>query len=176
MVGYRYQPFYCEENVFHLARDPSLASRRRAVVFISNPERACAMWHQRAAQRPTWPILWDYHVVLLVGAPWEVWDLDTLLGLPVPARDYLHRSFRADIPDKHHPRFRVVDAELFAETFASDRSHMRLPGGRYRQPLPPWPPIGPPGATSNLMCFIDMTAPFLGEVIDLCELCNMVSA
>jgi DNA-directed RNA polymerase specialized sigma24 family protein len=32
---------------------------------------------------------------------------------------------------------------------------------------PPWPPIGPPGAASNLMRFADVTAPFLGEVIDL---------
>jgi hypothetical protein len=167
---YRYQPFYCEENVFHLAREPELAARPRAVVFISNPERACAVWHQRAAERPTSAILWDYHVVLLVAAPWEVWDFDTVLGLPVPAADYLRRSFHRDLPglpDQHHPCFRVVDAEVFTATFASDRSHMRSAGGRYQQPPPPWPPIGEPGAVSNLMRFADVTAPFLGEVIDL---------
>jgi hypothetical protein len=174
VVSYRYQPFYCEENVFHLAREPVLAGRRRAVVFISNPERACAVWHQRAALRSTWPILWDYHVVLLVDAPWEVWDLDTLLGLPVPAADYLRGSFRPILP-QHRPRFRVVDAELFVETFASDRSHMRSPGGRYKQQPPPWPPIGTLGATSNLMRFVDVTSPFLGEVIDLRELFERIA-
>jgi hypothetical protein len=173
--SYRYHPFYCEENVFHLAREPVFSGRQRAVVFISNPERACAMWHQRAALRPTWPIVWDYHVVLLVAGPWEVWDFDTLLGLPVPAADYLRRSFPAALPDEHHPCFRVVDAEVFADTFASDRSHMRSAGGRYRQPPPPWAPIGRPGTASNLMRFVDVTAPFVGEVIDLGELLERVA-
>jgi hypothetical protein len=173
--SYRYHPFYCEENVFHLAREPALADRRRRVVFITNPERACAVWHQRAAERPTWPIFWDYHVVLLVEGPWEVWDFDTLLGLPVPAADYLRRSFPEGLRDPHHPRFRVVDAEIFAETFASDRSHMRGAGGRYQKPPPPWPAIGHPGAASNLMRFADVTTPFLGEVIDLSGMLERVA-
>lgn len=166
-MSHRYQPFYCEENVFHLAREPILANRPREVVFISNAGRSCPMWHQRAAVRAGWPILWDYHVVLLAGAPWEVWDLDTTLGMPVPAADYLRRSFRAGVPEELAPRFRVVDATELAETFASDRSHMRLPSGRFKKKPPPWPPIGPPGAASNLMRFVDVTAPFVGEVLDL---------
>ena len=165
--SFRYQPFYCEENVFHLAREPALAGRRRAVVFISNPERACAVWHQRAALRSTWPILWDYHVVLLVGAPWEVWDLDTTLAVPAPAARYLRRSFRDGIAEEVAPRFRVVDAGVFTRSFASDRSHMRDARGSYQQPPPPWPPIGAPGAEPNLMRFVDMETPFLGEVLDL---------
>ena len=163
-----YCPYYCEENVFHLAREPVLRGRAREVVFISNAERSCAMWHQRAAVKRGWPILWDYHVVLLVGAPWEVWDLDTTLGMPAPAADYLRRSFRAgELPEELAPRFRVVGADALAATFASDRSHMRLPDGRFRKPPPPWPPIGAPGAEANLMRFVDMEAPFLGEVLDL---------
>ena len=162
-----YQAYYCEENVYHLARAPELAGRPREVVFISNADRACAMWYQRAAARPGWPILWDYHVVLLAAAPWEVWDLDTTLGMPVPAADYLRRSFRAGMPEELCPRFRVVAAEAFEATFASDRSHMRLPGGRWRKTPPPWPLIGPRGAPSNLMRFVDMADPFVGEVLDL---------
>ena len=162
-----YQAYYCEENVFHLARDPLVAGRPREVVFISNADRTCAVWHQRAAVRPSWPILWDYHVVLLCAAPWEVWDPDTTLGMPVPAVDYLRRSFRAGLPDELTPRFRVVEAELFAGAFASDRSHMLTRSGRYRKPPPPWPPILPPGAAPNLMRFVDMADPFLGEVLDL---------
>jgi protein N-terminal glutamine amidohydrolase len=163
----RYCPFYCEENVFHLAQEPLLAGRPREVIFISNADRACAVWHQRAAARPGWPILWDYHVVLLAGSPWEVWDLDTTLGMPMPAPEYLRRSFRDGVPEEYRPRFRVVEAEAFVAAFASDRSHMRLPGGRWRKRPPPWPPIGAPGAEPNLMRFVDMNAAFLGEVLDL---------
>jgi hypothetical protein len=106
-------------------------------------------------------------VVLLCAAPWEVWDLDTTLGMPVPASDYLRRSFRPGIPEELEPRFRVVDADLFARTFSSDRSHMRLPGGRWRKKPPPWPAIAPPGEPPNLLRFVDMASPFLGEVLDL---------
>jgi hypothetical protein len=171
----RYCPFYCEENIFHLSREPALRARPREVVFISNEHRACAMWHQRAAAREGWPILWDYHVILLVSAPWEVWDLDTRLGLPVPAADYLRRSFRAGVHEEVLPRFRVVEAEAFASMFASDRSHMRLPSGRFRKKPPAWPPIGPPGGAPNLMRFVDVTSPFVGEVLDLAGMLAHVS-
>ena len=163
----RYAPFYCEENVFHLAGEPLLAGRPRRVVFVSNAARRVAMWEQRAAGGPGQAMLWDYHVVLLAAYPWEVWDLDTLLGFPVPAGEYLDASFRAGLREAYMPRFRVVDADLFVATFASDRSHMRRRDGRWKKPPPPWPPIGAPGAEANLMRFVDVTAPFLGEVMDL---------
>jgi hypothetical protein len=162
-----YHPFYCEENVFHLSREPRFAERRREIVFISNRNRTCVMWHQRAAGKPGAHVFWDYHVVLLARAPWEIWDLDTTLGLPVAAADYLALSFRDGLPPELMPRFRLIDADLFATTFASDRAHMLRPGGAYRRPPPPWPPIGPPGAEPNLMRFVDMDQPFDGEIVDL---------
>lgn len=168
-------PFYCEENVYHLMSNPEVAGRPRQVVFISNEERSCAVWHQRAAARPSWPILWDYHVVLLCAAPWEVWDLDTTLGMPVPATQYLRLSFRRGIPEDLQPRFRLVDAGEMASSFSSDRSHMRTPGGRWKKPPPPWPPIAPPGVAPNLMRFVDMTTPFLGEVLDLDALLSRIA-
>ena len=172
---FRWVPYYCEENVYHLAQHPAVAGRPREVVFIGNAERSCAMWRQSAAVRPGWPILWDYHVVLLCAEPWEVWDLDTTLGMPVRAADYLRLSFREGIPEELTPRFRVVDADLFTRSFASDRSHMRTRSGRYRKPPPPWPAILPAGAESNLMRFADMTAPFLGEVLDLRGLLSRIA-
>lgn len=175
MSGLQYQAFYCEENAYHLSRDPVLGDRPREVVFISNEGRACAMWNQRAAGPPGKAILWDYHVVVLAQGPWEIWDLDTHLGLPVPALEYLARSFRPDIPEEYLPRFRAIDAETFARSFASDRSHMRLPSGRYKRAPPPWPMIGVPDRASNLMRFVDMEAPFLGEVMDLAALARRVA-
>lgn len=172
---FRWVPFYCEENVFHLCREPLLEGRPRAVAFISNPAGAVAMWNQRAARQPGEAILWDYHVVLLVQEPWEVWDLDTTLGLPVPAAEYLARSFHRGLPAELMPRFRVVDAAGFLETFASDRTHMRSPDGTYQSPPPPWPPIGVPDREPNLMRFVNMTEPFVGELLDLAQLSARVS-
>ena len=159
------QPFYCEENVWHLCQEPTLAARRREVVFVSNPERACPMWHQKAGRGK--PIVWDYHVVLLAADPLEIWDVDTTLGLPLAARDWMRGSFHPSVPPPYLPSFRIVPADLYVEALASDRSHMRLPDGSFRAPPPPWGPIGRPGAPSNLMSFVDMTRPFLGEVLSL---------
>jgi hypothetical protein len=165
--GFNYAPFYCEENVFHLAQDAALAARPRSVVFISNEARTCAVWSQRAAVRAHWPILWDYHVVLLCAEPWEIWDLDTTLPLPCAAGEYLRRSFRAGVGPELLPRFRVVEAGLFTRVFASDRSHMRTETGEFSREPPPWPLLGAPGAASNLASFVDVATPFVGEVLDL---------
>jgi protein N-terminal glutamine amidohydrolase len=162
----QYQPFYCEENVWQLCAHPALAGRELEVVFVSNAARLVAMWHQRAAP-PGEAILWDYHVFVIAREPSEVWDLDTDLGAPVAAERYFAASFRPVAPE-HAPRFRVVDASLFRSAFASDRSHMRRDGsGHFLKEPPPWPPIGAPGAASNLMSFVDTTADFLGAVVDL---------
>jgi hypothetical protein len=171
-TSFRYQAFFCEENVYHLAGEPRFAARPRQVVFISNPTRSTAMWNQRAAGAPGVAMLWDYHVVLLVAEPWEVWDLDTFLGLPVPAADYLGGSFHGRLPGHYQPYFRLVEAETFAVTFASDRSHMKRRDGQWKRPPPPWPAIG--DGAPNLMRFVDVTAPFVGEVLDLGTLCARV--
>lgn len=78
-----YQPFYCEENVWHLCQDPRFAGRGAAAVFVTGAEGECVMWHQKQARRPGAPLAWDYHVFVLVRDPWEIWDLDTALGCPV---------------------------------------------------------------------------------------------
>lgn len=166
----RYQPFYCEENVFHLCQHPVLADRERHVVFVSGRMGGCVMWHQRAARGPSAPLFWDYHVFVLAGSPWEVWDLDSTLGCPVPAAEYVRRSFRSGLPPDLAPVFRVVRADELIAALASDRSHMRGPDGRFERPPPPWPPVSAPDRGSNLARFVDMTEPFVGEVLSLGEL------
>ena len=158
----RYQLFYCEENVWWLCQEPRFADAKSWVVFISNHARQCAVWQQRAAD-PGEPVVWDYHVVLLVEG--MVWDLDTRLGFPVSLDDYLRASFRALPPELSHltPRFRVVRRDEFVSTFATDRSHMRSDRG-WRAPPPSWEP---PGEGMNLMRFVDMDADFVGHVASL---------
>ncbi len=160
-MPFRYWPYFCEENIWHLCADRSVPVpvEERRVLFIAGVRGRFAMRRQRAGGDG--PILWDYHVVLR-GRD-RIWDLDTTLGLPAPFDDWVRASFLPLYRD-FIPRFRVVDAAVYLDRFASDRSHMVGPDGLPLKPHPPWPPIG---AGMTLPRFIDMDHPFVGEVLDL---------
>ncbi|MEM1179499.1 MAG: protein N-terminal glutamine amidohydrolase [Acidobacteriota bacterium] len=165
-----YAANYCEENVWQLSRHPQLPSGIRYVVFVSNTERTCALWCQRAAPEAGSPVVWDYHVLLLVeGRETWVFDLDSTLGVPVTLERYLAETFPFDgrLEKRLRPTFRLVESGEFRRTFASDRSHMLDSEGQWRHRPPPWPMIQAPGASMNLSDFIDMKAPAFGEVIDM---------
>jgi len=91
----------------------------------------------------------------------RLWDLDTTLGFGISPELWLAESF---VSGPLEPRFRVIGAADYVASFASDRSHMIGADGRLLKPAPPWPPIG---KGMNLMRFVDMVDPFLGEVTDL---------
>jgi hypothetical protein len=171
---FSYTSFYCEENVWHLAGDPRIGGDSRRVVFISNRDRACALWCQRAGS----PVLWDYHVILAskVGGRALIWDLDTTLDFPAPAELYLASTFPISgrIDPRFEPRFRVVSAGELRARFASDRSHMLI-RGRYRAPPPAWPPIRTEAETMNLDRWVDMDQPWAGEVVALDALVEVLS-
>jgi hypothetical protein len=152
-MAIRYCPYFCEENIWHLCSDAAVPVpvEQRRVVFVTNAARRVAIRHQRAGEGGT--VLWDYHVVLVAGG--RVWDPDTTLGFPVDVDVWLRESFG----EAHAPRFRIVDAPAYLKEFASDRSHMRGSG----KPPPPWPPIG---KGMNLLRFVDLETPFMGEVVD----------
>ena len=164
-----YAPFYCEENVWHLAGDPRIEADERFVVFISNRDRACLLWSQSQCPSPDRPVVWDYHVVLLARRREEllVYDLDTRLEFPERLERYLLATFPIDelIDPRLRPRFRVIDGETFRKTFASDRSHMLI-RGKYRAPPPEWPCIRSEAEAMNLDRFIDMEQPGEGEVVE----------
>lgn len=166
--SFRYCPFYCEENVWHLSADPQVPGADRRVVFVSNPARQVVLWAQRAASQPDEPVVWDYHVVLLcdVENTWRVWDLDSTLGLGVLLDEWARASFEVlPMPRELRPMFRCIEADAFRRSFASDRSHMRRPDGTYASPPPPWPRIG---QGNNLHRFIDMRDEAVaGDVLDL---------
>lgn len=166
-----YCPFYCEENIWQLCADPRVGGQPRAVLVISNPARTVAVSCQRAAPRPELPVVWDYHVVLAAGGPpgWQVWDLDSTLGMPVPLLEYLRRSlgWPHGFASPYEARFRVLAAARYREVLCTDRSHMLDEHGRYRVPPPSWPAIG---TGTNLMRLVDMDDPIAGEIVDLAEL------
>lgn len=161
-----YCPFYCEENIWHLAGDPRVGDGPRRVLMISNPSQRVALWGQRSGTPDTGGlVVWDYHVILTcgAGAVAVVWDLDTTLGAPMPLGAYLSQTF-CGAPEPFTPRFRVTDAETFRDRFRSDRRHMRGEDGAFLQAPPPWPPIGP-GHT--LQMWLDFERDEPGKVLDL---------
>jgi len=159
--GHRYCPLYCEENVWQLCDDPTVPAGPRAAVFISNRSRQVAVAYQRASPIPEAPIVWDYHVVMALrrASAWEIWDLDSTLGLGVDLETWIDRVFggREGFGVPHDPTFRVIEAGLYRETLSTDRSHM--PEG----PRPPWPRIGT--GASNLMGMVAMEGTAVGDVV-----------
>ncbi len=170
--AFRYASKYCEENIWFLCQDQKMTEYKRQVVFISNANRACSLWHQKASPSPRVPVLWDYHVVLLCQQQsWMFWDLDTELGLPIGADTYLEKTFEFTdtVLRDYAPLFRVVDVPDFIETFSSDRSHMIDGEGQWLAPPPDWAPITV-GDSCTLDRFIDMSDEWVGEVMTLDEM------
>ena len=168
---HRYHPFYCEENIWWLARTPGLAKREKWAVFVSNSNQTCAVWSQRVAPEGQ-AVVWDYHVVLAVRArayaPVEVWDLDSRLPLPCSAATWLKHSFPGSVPRRFAPRFRVVSSSVLEAHFASDRRHMRGDDGAWLKPPPDWPCIvARSGARHTLDAFVDVGASGPGTTMDL---------
>jgi hypothetical protein len=165
---WRYTPYYCEENVWHLGQEPEFVNMLKKAVFISNDDRHCAFFHQSASRAPTIPVFWDYHALLIShDTGWKVWDLDTTLSFPITLNEYLDLTFNLESTnDALRPYFRIVDFEDFHNKFSSDRSHMLDAGGNWLAPPPIWPPILNI-ASSNLSDFIDMTKESFGQVLDM---------
>ncbi len=165
MTAFAYQPFYCEENIWHLAGDARVGEGERAVLFISNPAATVALWSQ-CAGGDDGLVVWDYHVVLVVRGPngAHIWDLDSSLGLPCEAGAYLRATFRS-VAAPFAPHFRWIEANTFRARFGSDRRHMRDPAGQYVRAPPQWPPIGDGHRLPEFVGMDPTQEP--GEVLDL---------
>lgn len=156
----KYCPFFCEENIWYLCQEESLANFERKVVFIFNKNKYVTMKNQRLATL----VHWDYHVVLLFkNSDWMVADFDTSLTFPCPAEEYLNRSFITD----DTILFRMVDSSHYVKNFASDRSHMIGKDGNYFQKPPPWNRIG---TGFNLWEFFDVAKNRHGKRVSLNEM------
>ncbi|KAL2308683.1 hypothetical protein Nmel_001742 [Mimus melanotis] len=88
----------------------------------------------------------DYHVILLHVSSGEqnfIYDLDTVLPFPCPFDVYSVEAFRLDdtLRPEFHRKIRMIRADLYLKTFASDRSHMKDANGKWQKPPPPYPCI-----------------------------------
>ena len=128
------------------------------------------MLSQKAMIGPATPILWDYHVILLLtDSPARILDFDTTLPFCSDLRIYLEQSFpdESTLLPEYVPSFRLIPAAQYIEHFRSDRSHMKTATG-WHAPPPDWPPIGKGG--SNLTAFTNMQGTSHGEIMSRTEL------
>nr|XP_057903029.1 protein N-terminal glutamine amidohydrolase-like isoform X1 [Doryrhamphus excisus] len=159
-----YTSCYCEENVWKLCeligKEGSAPLEEIFVVFISNDNRTIPLWKQKCACGDQ-PVVWDYHVLLLHicgGSGSVVYDLDSTMPFPCSLELYAKHALRTDhgIQAAYRRKLRVVPANCFLLTFASDRSHMKNDDGSWKMPPPPYPPICTTDSLMNLDDFISM--------------------
>ncbi|XP_062836119.1 protein N-terminal glutamine amidohydrolase isoform X2 [Anolis carolinensis] len=145
--GCIYTSCYCEENVWKLCeyiqRQNQYPLEEFYAVFISNDRRM------------------DYHVILLHVANGDqnfIYDLDTVLPFPCPFDTYIEEAFKSDsiINPGYRRKVRLVRADVFLKTFASDRSHMKDASGNWLKPPPLYPCIETAEFKMNLDNFISM--------------------
>ncbi|KAF9452261.1 hypothetical protein P691DRAFT_722298 [Macrolepiota fuliginosa MF-IS2] len=155
-TNYTYTRCYCEENVYLLCQE--FMTRKDVhehwevwAVFISNERKTVALWEQKVAREEGAPVVWDYHVILLLeakgignGSAWGsrggvgtsdrssrngvqswVYDFDTAITpVPCPWDEYMMRTFPYELTPQYRSSFRLITGEVFINHFASDRSHM----------------------------------------------------
>jgi hypothetical protein len=169
--NFRYTPFYCEENIWHLAQEKYFRGPGAFVVIISGEGGHRRLWFQSLAEGRESPVFWDYHVLLLVfDNGWHVWDLDTTLGLPVTAETYFQKTFLNSGIDLENCDviLRLIASASYVRSFSSDRSHMISPTGEWLAPPPAWPAITK-GDKSNLLDWLDIGRDDPGQVHTLAE-------
>ena len=173
--NFRYTPFYCEENIWHLAQAECFRGLDAFVVIISGEGDYRRLWFQSLAVDQESPVFWDYHVLLLVfNSGWQVWDLDTTLGLPVTAETYFQKTFLNSSIDLDNCDviLRLIASGSYVQSFSSDRSHMKSSTGEWLAPPPEWPAILNE-SKSNLLEWLDVDRDGPGQVQTLSEMMGM---
>lgn len=146
---FKYSANFCEENIWHLCKNPELERFSKLVLIVSNASRYCPFRHQKSINgyEVVW---WNYHVILLAydGLVSFMYDFDSTLPNPSPGLEYLEETFRIheNWTPENLPRFKAIEAEKYLESFFSDRNHMKDEAGNWLSAPPKWPVIGNEGS------------------------------
>ncbi len=142
-----YSPFYCEENAWHAVAALASDHAHIAVLCILGRSGHVAVWRHRLAARPSYPLVWDYHVVALAresgSSDWAVFDPDSTLPWGLSARTYLAETFppAIELLPEYQPCFRWFDGREYQRRLNATRRHMRNADGTWQAPPPLWPLI-----------------------------------
>ncbi|XP_050442358.1 protein N-terminal glutamine amidohydrolase [Adelges cooleyi] len=173
-----YTSCYCEENVWHLAKNILVANKNVSnwkcyVVFVSNSNKCVPLWKQQCSEQEGGLVFWDYHVFLMINYQdtTQVLDLDTTLPFPVTFSQYFEEAIKDDPRYSKYGRyFRVIEAEKYIFTLSSDRRHMLNNNNEWLSPPPSYPPILNKDKQHNLSHFISMeSSNEFGQVLNLAE-------
>lgn len=140
---YKYTKNYCEENVWQLCVHPDISSPDNIVLVISNASQNCPFWFQNPIENEN-PVWWDYHVVLMgrKQEKWWIYDFDSILEFPCSLDFYLNQTFgKENLTPETAPLFKCIPASDFANSFFSDRNHMKDARDNWIFNPPSWPKI-----------------------------------
>ncbi|KAH0617459.1 hypothetical protein JD844_015710 [Phrynosoma platyrhinos] len=176
--GCVYTSCYCEENVWKLCeyiqRQNQYPLEEFYAVFISNDRRMVPLWKQQAGCGEQ-PVIWNftmsltYRITTLFCFMWQV-EIRTLFMIltlcflsPAPLTLILKRLLNQTallVLDIEvfglFRKVRLVQADVYLKTFASDRSHMKDASGNWLKPPPLYPCIETADFKMNLDDFISM--------------------
>ena len=65
LTRFKYAPSFCEENVWHLCREPAFEGVKLKVVFVLSHGGICRLWNQKISGDSDEPVCWDYHAFLI---------------------------------------------------------------------------------------------------------------
>ena len=158
-----YTKCYCEENVWKLCESLACCQQNRAfAVFISNHNKSVPLWSQTAGDGSNnGLVIWDYHVILLIldDSNSLIYDLDSTLPFPCPLESYISETFHPEhnLKEKFQQMLRLIPAEKYLSTFASDRSHMIKDDGSWLATPPHYPCIETSNSKMNIDKFWSMS-------------------
>ncbi|KAL1132606.1 hypothetical protein AAG570_010558 [Ranatra chinensis] len=144
--------FCSEENVWKLCeklkKNNNIRIEEFYAVFVSNDQRLVPLFYQKSAIDEGFSdgkVIWDYHVILVQKGASEVnvFDMDCTLPFPSKFQLYCYFCLGSDqlLDPQFHRMFRVIPAEVYLTSFASDRRHMKKINGSWLKDPPPYEPI-----------------------------------
>ncbi|KAF3909099.1 hypothetical protein ABW21_db0205007 [Orbilia brochopaga] len=102
---------YCEENIYKLVEGnvPAASLPHFSVVFLSNSTGTIPVFSQQAQKTPLFPVIWDYHVILIHHPGYT---LGELLLRPKGANNHhlRHYNFEQDTPVRE---YNAVSAHVY---------------------------------------------------------------
>lgn len=169
---YYYTACFCEENIWLLGqafKADGLAIDQSSVLFITNANQQVPLFCQQSAIQPGYPVIWDYHVVLLHQAQLEqalIFDFDSELEFPVLFSSYVAQTFLTAFQYFPEIEFAIRSVPLpdYIQQFSSDRSHMLDDDQQPISPFPDYPAIQPKNVASaiKLSCYWDLNQQIAG--------------